>query len=418
MATATRRALLSGIVGAALAAPTVRAQRNVTLTVLYTDPHIMKDVHEALATRFEAANPGVRVHLDVAANYTEAMQRVLRESLTGNLPDLAFHGHNNVAPLVQRRLVQPLDRFVAEAGERLREGRPDSLLGVGRMNGGTYAVPFIVSIPIVYHNLDLARRAGLDVETLPQGWAAIIERGARLAEHTGGVYFTYDTDGSWTPMALITSFGGKILTDDGRDVAFDGPEGLEAMRVLAGIAEARQGSDLGKPQARQAFAAGTLPILIDSSSGLGNYQRAADGRFAIRTQRFPIVPGRGKIPPSGASATIMTRNDDKQRAAWDYILFVTNPESQTLMATRTGFSPVNTIAAQRPDFLGRWLDERPNFRTAIDTLGDLTFWPTFPGPNALRIDRDVVDELQKLLTRQVGPEQALANLVRAVRARI
>lgn len=41
------------------------------------------------------------------------------------------------------------------------------------------------------------------------------------------------------------------------------------------------------------------------------------------------------------------------------------------------------------------------------------FWP-----NALRIDRDHVDELQKLMTLQVGSEQALANIVRSVRARI
>lgn len=416
----TRRGLLvsAAAAGATLAAPAVKAQKTGTLEVLFTDPHIMKEVHETIASRFEQANPGVKIRLTVAANYTDGMQRVLRESLTGNLPDLAFHGHNNVVHLVRRGLVYPLDKFIASDGERLREGRPDALLGVGRSEGHSYAVPFIISIPVVYHNLDLAAAAGLDIAALPRDWAAITERGARLKEHTGGAYFTYDTDGSWTPMALIFSLGGRVLTDDERDIAFDSAEGLEAMRILAAIAKARGGTDMTKPQARQAFSAGTLPILIDSSSGLGNYERAAAGRFRIKTERFPLVAGRGRIPPSGASATLMTKDEAKQRLAWDYILFATNPENQTLMATRTGFAPVNTIAAQRPEFLGKWLEERPNYRTAIDTLTDLTPWPSFPGPNALRIDRQLVEELQKLMTLQVGPEDALKNVVRIVRAGI
>jgi multiple sugar transport system substrate-binding protein len=418
MALSRRTVLAAGLgaAGAAAAAARGRAQGALALNVLYTDPQLLKDIHEEIARRFMAQHPGVRINLSVVANYDEALARLLRAAITGDLPDVGFLGHNHLGLLGRRGLLVALDPLIEAERDWEAQGYSEPLKAIGRADGRVYGLPFALSTLICMYNEPLVRAAGGDPRAFPQDWSGVVALGRRISVPSGGIYFRYESAGNVFLYELLCACGARIMSEDRRTVLLDSPEGLRALEVLRDIGEARGGSDMGGAQARQAFASGTLGVLVDGSSGLTSYQRQADGRFAIGAAPIPVAAGvAARIPSAGNSGAILTRLPAKQRAAWDYLKFATNPESQTLLAMRSSFSPVNSVAINRPDLLGDYYRERPSLRTALAQFPILTGWEAFPGPNALRIEREIQEEVQAVLTLRKPPADALASMAQIAR---
>ena len=94
----------------AISATSARAE--VTLDVLYTTPGTFNALHQELAKRFTEANPDIKVKFrNPVASYEEAAQQILRDQITGRLPDVAFNGINQISLFVDRGLGAPLDEF-------------------------------------------------------------------------------------------------------------------------------------------------------------------------------------------------------------------------------------------------------------------------------------------------------------------
>ncbi|MDA9505271.1 hypothetical protein XI09_11365 [Bradyrhizobium sp. CCBAU 11386] len=73
---------------------------------------------------------------------------------------------------------------------------------------------------------------------------------------------------------LLGSFGGHMMSQDERQIEFDGSAGLQAFQLLQRREEwGRRRSKENK--ARQTFRAGTLGIIFTTSSALNGYQQSA-----------------------------------------------------------------------------------------------------------------------------------------------
>lgn len=412
-----RRNLLSGAAVSIIFSngPSV-AQHTTNLSITYTDPNLNRAVHEEIARRFSIANPDIRLNMSAVGNYDDALQRAFRDALTGDLPDVGYHGLNNVRLLARRGLSVPLNNFVAAEGNAWSEGGySPAVTAMGAVEGDIHGLPFSISMPIIFFNADLVRSAGRDPNIFPSTWSEIIELGRSIKATAGGIFFDYEATGNWTFMALVQSLGGRVMGADDRTVAFSGPEGLTALELLRQIGEAGA-VNMTRDQARQSFAAGTLGILITSSSGLANYERQVAGKFALKTAPFPLVSGRGKLPAAGNAAMIFTKDRVKQQAAWRYLKYVTNPESQTLMVQKTGYTPVNSIAISKPELLGEYYNNNQNHMAALSLLPSMVAWYAFPGENSLKINDVLRDRLREVATLRRRPAEVLPDMVRDVQA--
>jgi len=376
------------------------------LSVLYTDPQLMKPVHEAFAAEFAATHDGEQVKFTVAADYTEGLQVTLRDAITGAKQDLSYQGLNNICVLAERGLTRPFDDLIAQDPDWEVEGLSSEILDIGRCQGKTYGIPLGTSFQIVMFNKTLVKQAGGDPDYLPRNWPDIFALAEKMQAQSGSIYFSYDSPGSWTFMGLVLSQGGEILSEDGKAVAFDSPQGLAALQIFARIAELRGGVDMSKSQARQAFAAGTLGILVDTSSGLPGHQKAAAGHFDIGVVPMPLAEN-GELPPSGMAAVLLTDDSEAQRQAWDYVKYASSAKGQTVIGRLTGFVPLNKTAINDTAFLGELYARDPAKRIVASTIDHLTAWPTFRGPNGPRMDQVILDELQKLAALKTTPEEAL-----------
>lgn len=85
------------------------AMADTTIVVQYPYGELFDGLHKQLAQDFEQANPDIKVKFrSNYENYEDATQKVMREAITNQLPDVSFQGLNRVLPLYERNIAVPL----------------------------------------------------------------------------------------------------------------------------------------------------------------------------------------------------------------------------------------------------------------------------------------------------------------------
>ncbi|MCP4562788.1 MAG: ABC transporter substrate-binding protein [Bosea sp.] len=407
------RGLAAAALGLALGAAPAAAE--ITLDVLYTTPGTFNTLQQDLAKRFTEKQPDIKIKFrNPAASYEEAAQQILRDQLTGRLPDVAFNGINQIGLFVDRGLGSPLDDLIAADGGVAKLGYYPTLAALGRWKDRSYGFTFAVSTPVLYVNADLIEKAGGKVEDLPRTWPELIAFGKRVEAAAGsgrtGLYFQWEQTGNWLVQSLITSRGGRVLKADGCRVAFDDDRGMWALKTLEAFGKSGM-PNLALGQARQSFVAGNVAILVDSTSYVAAAQRQIGDRFAFRTVAFPLAAPEGLLPAGGNVAMVFTKDEPRRKAAWEYIKFVTGPIGQTQMVNLTGYMPGNELAVKDPELLGQFYQKNPNHQTSIDQLPVLTEWVSFPGENSLKVIEVIKAHTEALVTGRATAEQTMPALV-------
>ena len=191
------------------------------MRVHYAIPTIWAETQAALETAFEAQNPGIDIVIDgPAEGYGEGVQRLLRESVAGNLPDVAYVGLNRWRILEARGLTQPLDPFMADM-DADAEGYTDALLSLGQFTGTQHALATSASTLVAYLNPDLVAQAGHDPNTCPQSFNDLIAMAAdidALGDDIDGIWIDRH---DWRFQSLLGAHGGRPMTADESDITFD-----------------------------------------------------------------------------------------------------------------------------------------------------------------------------------------------------
>jgi multiple sugar transport system substrate-binding protein len=411
---------LSAAAAFTIAGSVAPAVAEVTLDVLYSTPGTFNTLHQELAKRFTELHPEIKIKFrNPVAGYEEAAQQILRDQITGRLPDVAFNGINQIGLFVDRGLGAPLDGFIESDGGVARLGYYPELTTLGKWKGKIYGLPFAVSTPILYVNADLVEKAGGKADALPRSWPELMAIGKKVETAAGsgvtGLYFQWEQTGNWLVQSLVTSKGGRILKADGCGIAFDDAAGMWALKTFESFGKSGM-PNLGLAQARQSFVAGGIAILADSTSYVAAAERQIGGRFKFRTVRFPLPAADGRLPAGGNVAMVFATEATRQQAAWEYVKFVTGPVGQTQMVNLTGYMPGNEIAVKQPDLLGGFYDKSPNHRTSIDQLPILTEWAAFPGDNSLKIIEVIKTNTEGLVTARRTAEETMPVLVKEVTA--
>ena len=414
--TIQRRALLA----TPLALPALAQTSPVEISFQYSIPELFRGLMEEMAAAFMRANPNVRVSIRAPEpDYEALLQRNLRDAVTRQLPDVAFHGLNRQRTLVEREIPVDLKPFMAADARIAEQGYSESLLSLGQVGAAQTGIGFALSTPILYYNVELLRRAGGNPENLPTTWeqvAALARAIHGTAENLNGMFFDWTITGNWAWQALVFSHGGTMLSADERQVAMANEHGQRAMAALRLMVDEGRMPDLRSTAAISDFFAGRLGISMQSTAQLGRYNREIGGRFPLVCGRFPIPGPNARLPAGGNVAMMFARDAAKQAAAWEFIKFATGPVGATMMVNATGYMPASTIPAQREEMLGRFYRENPNHMVTFRQQDVITGWYAFPGQNALRITDNINDHLQSVVAKRAEPAAALTRMAADVQA--
>jgi multiple sugar transport system substrate-binding protein len=405
-----------GVAGAACA-------QKVTLDVLYAQPGFAK-YHEPIAQAFMKAHPDVEIKFRAPAkDYDEGHQAMMRAAVTNQLPDIYFPGFHLVGELAatlekRGQIVDLGPKLAAEPAAWRAENYTDSVIKLGQVNGKQYGLAVNASLPILYFNADLVKKAGGDPAKMPDTFDGVIALAGKIAATSPGTAgMSYDVHvwpDTWLFQAIIDEAGGRMLDDSGR-IAFDNATGRKAMTDLRRFVTDGKMSLLDFEASRQQFIAGQTGLFFDTPARMRLITDGVGSRFTLGTAVFPIDDkAKGGIPTGGCSIIITTKDAAKQKAAWEYAKFITGPEAQKIIVEITGYLPLNKRASG-PDFLGPFYDKNPNFRTVSLQVDRALPWQGYPGDTVRiwRMQRDIINEVMR---GQVAPDAGLEKMVSETRA--
>jgi multiple sugar transport system substrate-binding protein len=407
-----------------LVAPAL-AQTPVTLDVLYCYPSFAR-FHEPLAADFMKKYPHIKIQFRApSASYDDGHQVMLRSAVTNQLPDVYYAGYHllgEMARTLERRnqIVDLGPLIKSEPSNWASTNFAPRMMSLSQVDGKQYGLAFNASSPIMYFNTDLVKRAGGDPKNMPNTWDGLITLAGKIKALGGDVSgISYDVHAwpdDWLFQGMIYQLGGKLVEPGSKKVGFNNDSGLQALKTMRRFVTDGGMQLVDWDQSRQQFGAGKTGILFSTPAHLKIVTDMVGAKFEWSTARFPLDnKANGGVPTGGNAVVMLTKDVAKQKAAWEFIKYVTSPEAQKVVVEMTGYLPTNQVA-MGSNYLGPFYDKNPNFRTATTQIDKSLPWGGYPGGQSVRIWRAQRDVVSGVMRGEKSPEAALPDLVKATEA--
>ena len=319
---------------------------DVTLDVWYAVSGVTAEVFEAQVNAYMEANPNIKINLSFAGSYADCAEKVSANLMTNTAPDVALM---SAAPL-----------YTGSRGDFTIEGliqdpefnKDDIYEGVWQY--ATYdnricAIPYGVSVPVLFYNKDVVAAAGLDVEANPpETWEELYEM-AKICQEKGNInnadeFWGFEvSDAPWLFKSMLNQNGCPIIeTDGGITPAFNNEEAVEVASFWKKLSdEGVMGVNLHS-NAENTFKAGNCAFIVASSIRLARWNSLEDLNFGVLS--MPTF-GEKSVALGGNHLVTFAQDDTKLAAAWDLIKYLTNSENHTEFSLATGYLPIHKSAA-------------------------------------------------------------------------
>ena len=379
---------------------------------------------EELVAKFNESND----HIEVVAKYNPDMYKGLMQNLqaemaVGNCPAIVQIGwsfldyfSNNFEYLEPQ---EAIDKYDPEDRTFLTDNFLPNILELAENDAGSQVgIPYSLSSPVMYYNVDLFREAGLP-EAGPQTWEQVIEYSKVIKEKTGkyGLYIQEPTD-NWATQALIESYGGKFITtkeDGSKTASFASEEGIYAYQTWADMVADGTALHISWEEGVQSFNAGEVGMLYTTIARRANIQSSA--QFEAAAVNSPVWEGKERvIPAGGCFLAITAQSEEQQAAAWEFEKYLYSIESMAAWTIGTGYVPPRKDVADSPEGLKSFLEENEMMKAATTQMDSVVKWTSFPGDAGLEAEQILLDVRDEILSGKVSAKEGLINAQNEINA--
>lgn len=357
----------------------------------------------ALVEKYNASQDEVFVVEEFVGNYDQALQKVLAQLAAGTSPDIAQLEVALVARVAESgRLLDLAPRLHGDYRELFEDFWPVFRQQIEREDGHIYALPFNNSNPVLYYNPALLEAAGVQP---PRTYGEFPEVARRIKEATGAHAVAFQGF-PWVLEGAVWSNGGEVVGDGG--LRLNEPEAVEVVELCTSmIREDTAAVGTSLEQMQQDFGAGKLAMVFGSVASYFFVERAVDFDFGVAPLPYFDEPA---VPVGGAALVIFnTIPEAKQQAAFEFLLWLSEPEQQFDWVMMTNYVPVRQSATELAAFEA-FLAENPDRKIGIDQLPFSRPRPSHPGyPQATP---EIVSALESIWLQGAPVQQTLDELVR------
>jgi multiple sugar transport system substrate-binding protein len=214
-------------------------------------------------------------------------------------------------------------------------------------------------------------------------------------------------------IPLIWSRGGDVLSPDFKRATFNGPEGVEALSFDVRNVRDRKAYVSKGFDWQNDFGAGKVAMSpVTTIAGDPFIAKAVNNAFEIGMAPVPTAPGRREPRKdlfSGTNLAVLKSTPDKERVAWDFIKWLTEPKQSAYWTVQTNYLPIRKSALNDPS-LKDYIAKTPRFQVALDLIPSGQPAPSVPGWSESGM------ALQEAITSAVNqtadPKQALDQAAR------
>ncbi len=226
---------------------TAPEREEVTLSVINIWGGSRVPLMEDMFARFSEEHPWITVENQLVPG-GERLQKIQTAIAGGTPPDCPMINQGEIPMFAVRDALIALDGYMAEDGVSEDEYY-DYAIKASQWQGETFTLPNVSAAwQLYFYNLDAFEEVGLDPTSPPETWDEMINAAEDLTIKDGdaiqrlGYEFYHGLPGSNDFKQALVSNHGSFMSDDGRTVEFNSPEGMEAMQWLLEMMETVYGS--------------------------------------------------------------------------------------------------------------------------------------------------------------------------------
>lgn len=366
--------------------------------------HAMNNKQEealtALTEKFNAENEyGIKVKLVNQGGYGDLSPKLTANATADTLPDLA-QAYNNWLSSYTDKIVH-LDDFVASDFDNYDDivsGYRDENTQFGFISG----VPFNKSTYVIFYNKTLFDELGL---TVPTTWDELVTVAEKIKAEKGIETIGFD-DLAGMLQAMLAQNGCGYFDENG--ALFDNEAGLETVTYIMNLYNNGYARLVGEDGYFSNVISNQLIASYVGSSTGASYITATDWELGVA----PLVSNKAQAANAAGTNIIMFSKDaDKQKAAWEYLKFLTSTEATTEWAMKTGYLPIRT-SAYESDTYQSFMATDVTAPAAYSQANYFISQPAFEG--SYDIMQAVNAKLEELILSEADPETAQAELVETI----
>ena len=382
---------------------------------------------DALVDRFNASQDEVKVRLLFQGNSDDIILKLLTSLRGGDVPALVDLKDADFQVMVDSDGATPVQKFIDAEGYDLSDFDKKTI-DYYTLDGDLYAVPFAITVPMLFYNKVPFQEVGLDPDQPPQTLDEARTYSEKLlkVDGAGNVVrsgIAMDT-GAWYVEMILAEHGDLYVdNDNGRDgrateAVFNNDTALAYFRWWDEMVEKGWAFNVGRApniaDALLAVAAGRAAMAVSSSAALRSVldvlETGLEG-VELGVGPFPAVPGgTGGTGVFGRALWIMNqRPEAEQQAAWKLARWLAEPEQQAEFFVSTGFLPVR-VSAYDLEASRQVLEKYPHFQVPVDLFAGTPSTPEKLGPRIgpfSKVREIVVQAWEEMLVGGKDPAQAL-----------
>ena len=326
---------------------------------------------QAFSAAFEKANPDAEVNV-TAIPWEAAHNKIAGAIASGKTPDVSLIGTTWMGEFAQAGGLMPTPEGLVDESDFF-----DGAWGSTEVGGTSYGVPWYVETRVLYYRKDLAEKAGWD--QAPQSWDELHQFAEDLEEKGGAEYglnLQPGQTGSWqSVLPFAWSAGAEVTDESGENYTLDSPEMVEALDYYTsyfdeGLSETRL---LDPGELESGFADGKYGAFISGPWHTGLVEDAG-----VTQDEYAVAPLPGKDSAPGTSFVgggdlAVFQDSDNSDAAWKFVQWMTEPETQQAFYDEVGDLPAVRAAWETGE-----LAEDPQLQVFGTQLEDTVAPPAVP----------------------------------------
>ena len=351
---------------------------------------------------FERAHPGIHVNVQQLP-LTAAHQKLLTAFAGGSTPDMTQLGNTWLPEMVALGALAPLQARV----DHSTVIRPDdyfaSIWATNVIDGKLYGVPWYVDTRLLFYRRDLLKQAGF--EAPPRDWVEWRRMLAALSDpqrHTWGILLP--TNEYEQLMSLALQQGDPLLRDGDRYGNFESAGFKRALTFYVDTFRLHQAPaitnvEAGNPWSE--FGRGVYAFYLSGPWNIGEFRTRLPATEQDDWATAPLPgPDGPVIGVAGGSSLVIFRRSTHQKAAWQLVEYLSQPQVQQRFYDLLGDMP-----PRRSSWEGGALHGDPKARAFREQLEHVK-----PAPAVPEWER-IANEMQLVAAQAIAGELTIDQAV-------
>ncbi|MNW42121.1 sn-glycerol-3-phosphate-binding periplasmic protein UgpB precursor [compost metagenome] len=329
---------------------------------------------DQLVSDFNASQDKVEVEAVFQGTYDESLNKMKASMDSKTGPSLIQVYEIGSRFMIDSGAITPVQNFIDKENYDLSQ-LEENIVNYYTFEGKQYSMPFNTSNPILYYNKDLFKAAGLDPEKAPATYSELKVAADALSKKGAPASFAIY---GWFMEQFFANQGAEYVnngngrTSPATESLVNSDAGVNTLEWWKNLVDSEAAINLGRKtdDTKKAFVAGQISMTLDSTASLRGIVDGVGDKFEVGTAFLPKPDGNtdGGVIIGGASLWILNNKPEaEQQAAWEFIKFLAEPQTQAKWHIATGYFPI-TKKAYDEQIVKDNLTKYPQFQTAVDQL--------------------------------------------------